>query len=375
MLVCLIKVCLVCQYASILFLVLDNALDIDLSDVIMKGNPSRDRISTSNTKKPSSEKPKTNYNKKPALKTPEICSILQTRIGIADVYKFSPQLSSFQRMEVHREAELIGLSHESRGEGDCRHVIVWDERRTSSEQQKTEVLEEKVEPVAESVEDNLCDEDAAFECLPVVEDTDIEVSEVVTNGEKPESIFETGEPQEKSEGENEIVCSTCGAVVPKRNSLLHMVRCTKTERSTVTQEKVVDEQQVTKKKKSKRKAKKSEESPVQDDDDTLLANALAEKNTCGFSHSGGKPCKTSVATLGQVCRHCKKMFCLNHSLPEAHGCGEDAKKQAREEFRRPQGPPRGESSKAKAKRTVVHSELEKKLKNMADSRKKQTKKK
>ena len=46
-----------------------------------------------------------------------------------------------------------------------------------------------------------------------------------------------------------------------------------------------------------------------------------------------KKCKTKIAAsfgLGVQCDHCRLRFCMNHGLPEVHGCGDAARKAARQ---------------------------------------------
>merc|ERR1712029_776592 len=45
-------------------------------------------------------------------------------------------------------------------------------------------------------------------------------------------------------------------------------------------------------------------------------------------------CKVLVATLGVTCKFCGLRFCLNHSMPEVHGCGDKARKAARQQISR-----------------------------------------
>lgn len=49
----------------------------------------------------------------------------------------------------------------------------------------------------------------------------------------------------------------------------------------------------------------------QEDFDALVAAAVKADSTCALS-----PCVASVVTLGQLCHHCGRRFCLSHHLPE-----------------------------------------------------------
>lgn len=50
---------------------------------------------------------------------------------------------------------------------------------------------------------------------------------------------------------------------------------------------------------------------AEDDIDALISAAIKADNTCGFPR-----CKASVTTLGQLCLHCNRRYCLSHHVPE-----------------------------------------------------------
>lgn len=56
--------------------------------------------------------------------------------------------------------------------------------------------------------------------------------------------------------------------------------------------------------------------PSEDDFDALVSAAVKADNTCGLAK-----CTASVVTLGQLCLHCGRRFCLGHHLPEVCGDG------------------------------------------------------
>lgn len=62
----------------------------------------------------------------------------------------------------------------------------------------------------------------------------------------------------------------------------------------------------------------------EDDFDALVATAAHCDKRC---NAGG--CKASTTVLGQTCRYCRHVFCLTHHVAEAHGCGDEARRQAR----------------------------------------------
>lgn len=78
--------------------------------------------------------------------------------------------------------------------------------------------------------------------------------------------------------------------------------------------------------KSKKKAGKKM-TPLQrsgDDLDTLLAEMSLADSRCSQ-----EKCRKKVNVIGQKCQFCGKRFCMEHSIPELHGCAEEARKHAR----------------------------------------------
>ena len=68
-----------------------------------------------------------------------------------------------------------------------------------------------------------------------------------------------------------------------------------------------------------------------DDVDALLAAATRTDRRCAAAAAG---CKASTAVLGQTCPYCRRAFCLAHHVAEAHGCGDEARRQARAQIGR-----------------------------------------
>ncbi|XP_066854840.1 DNA-binding protein SMUBP-2 isoform X2 [Anser cygnoides] len=107
---------------------------------------------------------------------------------------------------------------------------------------------------------------------------------------------------------------------------------------------------------------------TEEDIDALISAAIKADNTCGFPR-----CKASVTTLGQLCPHCNRRYCLSHHVPEVHGCGEKAKAHARQRISREGVLYPGSSSKDKsldpAKRAHLQRRLDKKLSELTSQRK------
>ncbi|XP_065542802.1 DNA-binding protein SMUBP-2 isoform X2 [Lathamus discolor] len=113
---------------------------------------------------------------------------------------------------------------------------------------------------------------------------------------------------------------------------------------------------------------KGKPAEAEEDIDALISAAVKADNTCGFPR-----CTASVTTLGQLCHHCHRRFCLSHRIPEVHGCGDKAKAQARQCISR-EGvlyPRSGskDNSLDPAKRAHLQRRLDKKLSELTSQRK------
>ena len=86
---------------------------------------------------------------------------------------------------------------------------------------------------------------------------------------------------------------------------------------------------------------------VHDDLDAMLAEMTLQDSTCGFPK-----CKKTINLLGLRCQFCNRRFCMEHSIPEVHGCSDAAKKHAQQQKLK---------SKNKSVDPVRHAQLQKKL--------------
>ncbi|NXP92462.1 SMBP2 protein, partial [Passerina amoena] len=123
-----------------------------------------------------------------------------------------------------------------------------------------------------------------------------------------------------------------------------------------------------KKDKSEAKGKPAIGSAAGEDFDALISAAMEAGRTCAFPR-----CKASVTTLGQLCHHCQRLFCLSHHIPEVHGCGDKAKAQARQRISREGILYPGSGSKDKsldpARRAHLQRRLDQKLSELTSQRK------
>ncbi|XP_032735590.1 DNA-binding protein SMUBP-2 [Lontra canadensis] len=129
-----------------------------------------------------------------------------------------------------------------------------------------------------------------------------------------------------------------------------------------------------KKKKKEAKGNTAMDLPGKEDFEALVAAAIKADNTCGLAK-----CTASVATLGQLCLHCGRRFCLSHHLPEIHGCGERARAHARQRISREGVLYAGSGTKDRpldpAKRAQLQRRLDKKLDELSRQRKSKRKEK
>ncbi|XP_049677337.1 DNA-binding protein SMUBP-2 [Accipiter gentilis] len=248
---------------------------------------------------------------------------------------FPPSLNSHDRMLVHLMAEEYGLQHVSTGEGRDRYISVRKKEPaetsppTATPRSKQLPLPQPQHPSRET---------------PV-----------------------PAEPGGSSEGSGKVDLKT-----------LHLERV---QREKARQEEAVRKAQEpsaslqgSSRKKDKREAKgkpavkSGANSMAEEDIDALISAAIKADNTCGFPR-----CKASVTTLGQLCLHCNRRYCLSHHIPEVHGCGEKAKAHARQRISREGVLYPGSSSKDKsldpAKRAHLQQRLDKKLSELTSQRK------
>uniref|UniRef100_A0A663FAK0 DNA-binding protein SMUBP-2 n=1 Tax=Aquila chrysaetos chrysaetos TaxID=223781 RepID=A0A663FAK0_AQUCH len=248
---------------------------------------------------------------------------------------FPPSLNSHDRMLVHLMAEEYGLQHVSTGEGRDRYISV-----------------RKKEP-AETL-------------LP----TATPRSKQLPLPQPQHSSRETpvpAEPGGSSEGSGKVDLKTLHLERVQREKARREEAARKAQEPNASL-------QGSSRKKDKREAKgkpavkSGANSMAEEDIDALISAAIKADNTCGFPH-----CKASVTTLGQLCLHCNRRYCLSHHIPEVHGCGEKAKAHARQRISREGVLYPGSGSKDKsldpAKRAHLQQRLDKKLSELTSQRK------
>ncbi|XP_068800646.1 DNA-binding protein SMUBP-2 isoform X2 [Struthio camelus] len=247
---------------------------------------------------------------------------------------FPPSLNSHERLLVHLMAEERGLQHVSTGEGRERYISV-----------------RKREPAGPSL-------------LPAAATP----GKQLPLGRPRGAGGETPGPAEK-EGSSEA----SGKVDLKS---LHLERAQREQARREAKARKEREPGAGprpaggKKDKSEAKGKQTGAASAasEEDIDALISAAVKADNACGFAR-----CQAGVTTLGQLCLHCSRRYCLSHHIPEVHGCGEKAKGHARQRLSR-EGvlyPGGGAKDKAldPAKRAHLQRRLDKKLNELSSQRK------
>ncbi|NXK87380.1 SMBP2 protein, partial [Formicarius rufipectus] len=241
---------------------------------------------------------------------------------------FPPSLNSHDRMLVHLLAEEYGLQHLSSGEGRDRYISV----------RKRDPVESPEEPPEEP----------------------------------PEAPLPLPQPQHPSR--NTAVPSETGGSSESSGKVdlksLHLERVQREKGRREEAARKVQEPGTSgrKKDKSEAKGKPAAGSGAGEDFDALISAALEADRTCAFPR-----CKATVTTLGQLCHHCHRCYCLSHHVPEVHGCGDRAKAHARQRISREGLLYPGSASKDRAldpaRRAHLQRRLDKKLSELTSQRK------
>nr|XP_055171196.1 DNA-binding protein SMUBP-2 isoform X2 [Nyctereutes procyonoides] len=259
--------------------------------------------------------------------------------------EFPPSLNSHDRMWVHQIAEEHGLKHDSTGTGKKRFITV-----------------SKRAPPAPSAPSA----PPAPPALPPAAG----VGSIAPVGPTAPSPTQTKPPLGEQSGQD-----------PLNLKALHLERL---QREKSRQERPAMEGQQAphsgprtlpeRKKKKEAKRHAAVDLPSEEDFDALVAAAVKADNTCGLAK-----CTASVVTLGQLCQHCGRRFCLSHHLPEIHGCGERAHAHARQRISREGVLYAGSGTKDRsldpAKRAQLQRRLDKKLDELTSQRKSKRKEK
>ncbi|XP_028334691.1 DNA-binding protein SMUBP-2 isoform X4 [Physeter macrocephalus] len=250
--------------------------------------------------------------------------------------EFPASLDSQDRMWVHQIAEEYGLRHESAGEGKERFITV---------SKRVPLAPAAPEPPAgPGSKAPLCPEP------PSPAQTEPPIGEQSSRGQPDlkalhlDRLQRAGSQQEQQAREGPRATGSGPRKLPE------------------------------KKKKKGAEGPMAIDLPSGEDFDALVSAAIKADNTCGLAK-----CSASIVTLGQLCLHCGRRYCLSHHLPEIHGCGERARAHARQRISREGVLYAGSGTKDRsldpAKRAQLQRRLDKKLDQLTGQRRAKRKEK
>lgn len=180
-------------------------------------------------------------------------------------------LTSYERMLIHEAADILNLEHESVGEGKNRYIVV---RKAANKKQ---------------------------------------------NSSAASVVQKSGE----NKTENEVLCRATSSSKGKSKDNVR-----ETNLSDILQQ-VTGSSKINKPSVKKKNVNTIDK--LKDDDfDSVISHFQKMNTRCNFEH-----CKKSTELISSTCIHCRLCFCFEHALPEVHGCGEAARKHARQIFKHP----------------------------------------
>ncbi|XP_039600764.1 DNA-binding protein SMUBP-2 isoform X2 [Polypterus senegalus] len=243
---------------------------------------------------------------------------------------FPPSLNSHDRLLVHQISEELGLNHESKGEGKDRYITVSKNINLRMEQ-CTEGKEKETEPLSKA----MIDENVQAE-IPCTLKSSTQTDLKALHFERLQREQQIVKPNQEVKPAMQIKCSK---------------KIKNTEKG-----------------KASNKGGPVETALADADFDELIAAVVKADSVCAFIK-----CKASVLTIGQLCLHCNKRYCLSHHIPEVHGCGDKAKRQARIRISREGVVYAGSGTKDKSldpvKKVHLQRKLDKKLDDLSSQRK------
>ncbi|XP_029908705.1 DNA-binding protein SMUBP-2 [Myripristis murdjan] len=246
--------------------------------------------------------------------------------------QFPSSFSSHDRLLVHQISEELGLSHESKGEGKDRCIIISRPLKSKPVEEPTqlEAVQEE-ETVPEPQEKPLCQPPLDLKSLHL-ERMKREQQKREENAQKKQDSIRTA-PSQSS----------------KKPKSAKGKNCTKAGACDIAAAAGAD-----------------------DNFDALITAVMKADSVCSFVK-----CKASVLTLGQLCLFCNRQYCLSHHIPEVHGCGDKAKSHARMRISKEGVLYAGSGKKDKSmdpnKKAYLQRKLDSKLKDMASQRKTKSK--
>lgn len=190
---------------------------------------------------------------------------------------------------------------------------------------------------------------------------------------------------------DKLVCKHCSKDVIRANFSLHEIHCARMQKEASQNAKSAKNRKdsaknrpedIKKPQSGKKNAKTNAEKEViaklqnvdPDDFDALIASTKELDSKCNFTK-----CKVKTMVLGHTCEFCQRRFCLNHSMPEVHGCGDEVRAQARATIIKEGVLYRGSGVPSKLpdpkKKALLQKKMDKKLTDMEAERQRKKKKK
>lgn len=248
----------------------------------------------------------------------------------------------------------MGLVHISKGSGKDRHIVVSKPGGNSSECVKSTML--SISEISGSERSNTKGDKI---CLKTDE------GDLPVQGPPEELDLQIQKEPDK------VTCRHCSKSVIKANIQLHETHCLRIQRQKSAPKSANSDgkkqRDVPKVPNAHTDVVAKLEKVAGDDLDSMIAAVQSVDRECSF-----KKCKTSTQTLGQVCEFCRRKFCLNHHMPEIHGCGDAAKAKARATIIREGVLYRGSGVPDKkpdpTRKAQLQMKLDKKLTDMATKR-------
>uniref|UniRef100_A0A8C7SCN5 DNA-binding protein SMUBP-2 n=1 Tax=Oncorhynchus mykiss TaxID=8022 RepID=A0A8C7SCN5_ONCMY len=242
--------------------------------------------------------------------------------------RFPSTLNSHDRLLVHQVAEELGLNHESQGEGKDRCITV-SRPPTGSNEAGEEEEQQAQEPSAVREEESVTGPPVG---QPAADLKTLHLERMRREQKKREQKME----QEKH---LDTIRDGCVPLGKKTGKMQRAGACEIAAAATAA-----------------------------DDFDTLIDAVVKAERVCSFVK-----CKTLVIHLGQLCLFCNRQYCLGHHIPEVHGCGDQARANARMRISKEGVLYAGSGHKDKSvdpnKKAYLHRKLDSKLKDMEKQRK------
>ncbi|TRY66412.1 hypothetical protein DNTS_003371 [Danionella cerebrum] len=275
------------------------------------------------------------------IKRKEIKEKLQNFLKVSDEteLEFPSTLNSHERLLVHELSEVLGLKHESHGEGKNRRITV--SRHVLNQDTLVKVTDSDRPEVPGCTAPNLQEEPSERPSEQAIDLKSLHLERMQREQERREEKKQQRVQPDLSSSKNQSFKKSKGSSKGKLK-----VKAGPTDIAAAAS--------------------------AEDDFDALIDAVVKAESVCAFVK-----CKASVLTLGQLCLYCNRQYCLSHHIPEVHGCGDKAKSHARMRISKEGVLYAGSGQKDKSmdpnKKAYLQRKLDSKLKGMSSQRKTKSK--